>query len=187
MSRTVSESDSFDATVTAISDGEALDAAHVGLPADPLANRTRWLYNRTGTRFEVASDVAQGAPVQAITSTITPTDVTGSSLTFTGLVAGDRVEVEAAVFFNGDGASTAQVSVAIVDGATTDTDFSTNYGGMATNATGTTNALPATLLKYRAIATGGSVVVKLQGFRFSGGTDITVQRFSIRARVTRAA
>lgn len=186
MPNTVSETDSFDATVPYIADGEALDAAHIGVSAPPLGNRTRWIKNRIGTRFEVDSKVAQGAPVQTITSNISPTDVTGSTVTFTGLVAGDRVEAEAVVFFNGDGTSQAQVSLSIVDGATTDDDYTNNYGGMAQSNSASTNIIGAPLLKYRAIVTGGSVAVKLTGLRFSGGTDITVQRFSIRARVLRA-
>jgi len=132
----------------------------------------------------VARGSARGAPAQSTNST-TGVDVTDSSFTLDGAIANDIVEVEASVVGSTDGSSNGNISIAIVDGATTDHELSTSYGGSVLLSSGTSSQ-GLSLVKTRTVLTGGTITVKLMADNISGGAHTTtISRFTIKARLVR--
>lgn len=183
--RPLTDVDSFDDPVIVLADGESLNSANIGRGDQSLANRTRNLKNRLDAQHGaiVGASTVKGAGFS--TSSTSGVDVTGAVIGLTGAIAGDILEIEASVAIRSDGASNADVSLVAIDGAATDDEFSTSYGGYARTASGST-IQGVCLIKTHPILTGGTVIAKLRALNVSGGSSVTyVDRWTLRARLIR--
>lgn len=209
MPTSLTDTDAFTDPVDAPSDSDSpLASGALRTALQALTNRSWWLKQRMGVASGIATLDAGGRLVQLpkpgivdqggasatgafTTASATGVDVTGSGITFAAVVAGDIIEIEAAIRADSS-SSDGQVSIATLEsgGAAVAKDELNSLGagheargGLATIAGATTDD-HAMVQRYTVVATG-TITIKLKALSI-GAVNCVVRSFSIKARQIRA-